>query len=172
MTPLNFLSFRERLETSSGFQSLQFRLVEFKLGKRSKDSLKHMEEGSAGRRLLEAELVRPSLYDTFLKFIQSKGFNIPDSALERDLSLAVCEDPAVQAVLLNVYRSAPELAQMCERMVDLDEGIQEWRYRHVKMVERVIGMRMGTGGSAGAEYLRRTLFQPLFPDLWAIRVQF
>jgi tryptophan 2,3-dioxygenase len=172
MTPLNFLSFRERLETSSGFQSLQFRTLEFKLGKRSTAALEHLDKGSAERTALEAVMKRPALYDTFLSFLKTKGFDIPASALKRNLSEAVGENPEVQAALLKVYRTDPLLAQICERLVDLDEGIQEWRYRHVKMVERVIGMRMGTGGSSGAEYLRRTLFQPLFPDLWAIRVQF
>jgi tryptophan 2,3-dioxygenase len=81
------------------------------------------------------------------------------------------ESEELQTVLVDVYRNAPDLIQVCERLVDLDEGIQEWRYRHVKMVQRTIGTKRGTGGSAGAEYLITTLFKPLFPDLWAIRTR-
>ena len=91
--------------------------------------------------------------------------------LDRDPSLPVEPSEAVQDVLVEVYQSDPASAQVCERMVDIDEGVQEWRYRHVKMVERTIGNKQGTGGSSGAEYLRRSLFQPIFPDLWAIRQQ-
>ncbi len=89
--------------------------------------------------------------------------------LERDVRKPVEQNRGVQVVLIDVYRSNPTVGQVCERLVDLDEGIQEWRYRHVKMVERTIGTKMGTGGSSGAEYLRTTLFRPAFPDLWAIR---
>ncbi len=172
MSPLSFLSFRARLESSSGFQSLQFRKLEMMLGKRAKASLEHHPVGSAERGVLEAELRRPSLYDYFLRYIKAKGYAVPDSALKRDVTESVGDNPEVQAVLLEIYRTNPSIAQVCERLIDLDEGIQEWRYRHVKMVERTIGMRIGTGGSSGTDYLRRTLFQPLFPDLWAIRVQF
>jgi tryptophan 2,3-dioxygenase len=96
---------------------------------------------------------------------------MPSSLLERDRSLPNPETPEIHPVLLEIYRTRPDLAQICERLVDLDEGLQEWRYRHVKMVERTIGTKQGTGGSAGAEYLKSTLFQPLFPDLWAIRAE-
>jgi tryptophan 2,3-dioxygenase len=89
--------------------------------------------------------------------------------LERDAAEPPAEDPRVQEVLVRIYRTDPESRDVCERLVDLDEGLQEWRYRHVKMVQRTIGMKTGTGGSAGVEYLKDTLFKPLFPDLWAIR---
>ena len=93
------------------------------------------------------------------------------SQLHRDVTAAIEPSDEVQAVLVHIYRTDPKTAGICERLVDLDEGMQEWRYRHVKMVERTIGMKPGTGGSAGAAYLRTTLMQPLFPDLWAIRGQ-
>lgn len=172
MTPLSFLSFRERLESSSGFQSWQFRKFEFILGKRSVRVLAAFEVGSKEREELENELKRPTLYDHFLKFLNSEGYAVPSELLRRDYSLVLGENVLVQDALLKVYRQAPILAQICERLVDLDEGVQEWRYRHVKMVERTIGFKQGTGGSPGVEYLRATLFQPLFPDLWAIRTRF
>ena len=90
----------------------------------------------------------------------------------RDVSRPVDPSPELQKTLVGIYRGDPTLAEFCERLVDLDEGVQEWRYRHVKMVERTIGTKPGTGGSAGAEYLRTTLLQPVFPDLWAIRTEF
>jgi tryptophan 2,3-dioxygenase len=154
MTPTEFGSFRARLESASGFQSLQFRLIEIRLGKRDPRVIAHFGADPEVRRQLDGLLAEPSLYEQFLRFLGQEG-------------VAVAQDP--RAALIDVYRHRPELVAVCERMVDLDEGVQEWRYRHVKMVERTIGLRRGTGGSAGAEYLRTTLFQPLFPDLWAIR---
>jgi tryptophan 2,3-dioxygenase len=96
---------------------------------------------------------------------------VPRADLERDVTRSVEPSPELRPALVEVYRHRPALAELCERLVDLDEGLQEWRYRHVKMVQRTIGTRRGTGGSAGAEYLMRTLNKPLFPDLWAIRTE-
>jgi tryptophan 2,3-dioxygenase len=154
MTPIEFGSFRARLESASGFQSLQFRLIEIKLGKRDPRVVAHFGADPQLRQRLERALAEPTLYARFLAFIADQG---------------VPADPDPRKTLIHVYRTQPALAAVCERMVDLDEGLQEWRYRHVKMVERTIGLRGGTGGSAGAEYLRTTLSAPLFPDLWAIR---
>lgn len=171
MTPLSFNAFRSRLESSSGFQSAQFRAVEFMLGyKRDNVMAQHPPE-SAGRLLLERLYNEPTIYDAFLNYLQAGGAPVPAEALQRDVRQRLQASPAVQQALLQVYREQPLAAQVCERLVDLDEGLQEWRYRHVKMVERTIGSKAGTGGSAGAAYLRDTLFQPLFPDLWAIRAQ-
>ena len=117
----------------------------------------------------ERRLSEPSLWDVFVRFLGRHGFAIPAVLAGRDLSASNPETPELQPLLVEIYRTRPDLAPLCERLVDLDEGIQEWRYRHVKMVERTIGTKTGTGGSSGAEYLRTTLFQPLFPDLWAIR---
>jgi tryptophan 2,3-dioxygenase len=168
MTPMSFLSFRSRLEAASGFQSPQFRELEFTLGKRHRGMIAH-HAGTPAAERLEAALAEPSLWDVFVRFLARQGCTVPATLLERDRAESNPESPAFQPELVRVYRERPELAQVCERLVDLDEGIQEWRYRHVKMVERTIGSKPGTGGSAGAEYLKRTLFQPLFPDLWAIR---
>jgi tryptophan 2,3-dioxygenase len=142
LTPTQFLAFRSRLESASGFESAQFRALETTLGLHGR----RPEGGLA-------------VFDSYLRYLSKVGFTIPDEP-----SSAV-----TQQVLLDVYKDDGEAAQVAERLVDLDEGFQEWRYRHVKMVERTIGDKPGTGGSSGAEYLRRTLFQPAFPDLWAIR---
>jgi tryptophan 2,3-dioxygenase len=111
----------------------------------------------------------PNLYTTFLVYHAAQGHPIPDDCLRRDPELPPVEDARIREILVRIYHQDPQAREICERLVDLDEGFQEWRYRHVKMVERTIGTKAGTGGSAGAEYLRRTLFRPLFPDLWAIR---
>jgi len=169
MTPLDFLSFRSRLESGSGFQSFQFRELEFALGWKSPKALDRYEPGSEARRRLEARWRAPALWDAFLRYLVAAGYRVPQEALERDVTQPVGEVPALHAVLIEAYRKDPETSAICERLVDLDEGLQEWRYRHVKMVQRTIGMKHGTGGSLGAPYLMATLNQPVFPDLWAIR---
>ena len=166
MTPISFLSFRDRLDTASGFQSWQFRQVEFALGARSRKVASHYADVAPE---LAGHLSRPSLYDSFLRYLALRGYPVPAAALERDRAMPPAEDEEVQRLLVEAYRKDPATRDVCERMVDLDEGLQEWRYRHVKMVERTIGTRRGTGGSSGTEYLKATLFTPLFPDLWAIR---
>ena len=168
MTPLGFLSFRSRLEAASGFQSPQFRELEFLLGARNPKMLAWHEATPALARL-ERRLAEPSLWDAFVALIARHGFPVPAALLHRDRTTPNPDTPELHPVLIEVYRTRPELASLCERLIDLDEGVQEWRYRHVKMVERTIGTKQGTGGSSGADYLRRTLFHPLFPDLWAIR---
>jgi tryptophan 2,3-dioxygenase len=171
MTPLEFLSFRERLDAASGFQSDQFRQVEFVLGVKSEQTLARFPEGSRARIALERRYAEATLWDAFLHYLSRERYAVPPADLARDPVAPVEPSPAIQAVLVEVYRRDPKNAELCERLVDLDEGIQEWRYRHVKMVERTIGTRRGTGGSAGAAYLRETIGRPLFPDLWAIRSQ-
>ena len=171
MTPLEFLSFRDRLESGSGFQSYQFRELEFALGWKDPKTLERYPAGSEVRRRLERRLKSASLWDSFLHHLASIGVPVPRTDLERDVTRRVESSPALRDVLLAVYRSQPALAELCERLVDLDEGLMELRYRHVKMVQRTIGTRRGTGGSAGADYLLATLNQPLFPDLWAIRTE-
>jgi tryptophan 2,3-dioxygenase len=169
MTPLGFASFRGRLESASGFQSAQFRELEAVLGRRDPSMLAPYPSGSPGHRRIAAAMARPNVFDSLLRFLAGAGAPIPEAALRRDPGAPLEPSPAVQDAVLAVYRGDPASAGVCERMVDIDEGIQEWRYRHVKMVERTIGMKAGTGGSAGAGYLRETLHRPAFPDLWAIR---
>jgi len=171
MTPLEFLSFRERLDAASGFQSDQFRQLEFVLGVKSEQTLRRFPEGSRARLALERRFRAPTLWDAFLHYLVRERYGVPQSCLARDVTTAVEPSPEIQRVLIDVYRRDPKNAELCERLVDLDEGIQEWRYRHVKMVERTIGTRRGTGGSAGAAYLRESVGHPLFPDLWEIRAQ-
>ena len=171
MTPLDFLTFRERLESGSGFQSAQFRELEFALGmKRHAPIERHFDQVPA-RRALEARYRKPSLWDSFLLYLAANGYPVPGEILERNVTRPTEPSQEVQRILLDIYQNDPPIAQICERFVDLDEGMQEWRYRHVKMVERTIGTKRGTGGSAGAEYLKGTLFKPVFPDLWAIRTE-
>jgi tryptophan 2,3-dioxygenase len=171
MTPLEFLSFRDRLESGSGFQSFQFRALEFVLGLKHRGAVLHYPEGSPARELLERRYREPTLWDSFLRFLARVGHPIPESVLQRDVAKPIEPSADVQRILIEIYRSDPQLTELCERLVDLDEGLQEWRYRHVKMVERTIGTKRGTGGSTGAEYLKGTLFNPAFPDLWAIRTE-
>src|SRR5262245_48869026 len=171
MTPLEFLSFRERLDTASGFQSDQFRQIEFLLGVKSVKAIQRFPEGGRARAALVRRYAEPTLWDAFLGYLWLERYDVPGVALERSPIDPVVESAAIQRVLIDVYRRDPKNAELCERLVDLDEGVQEWRYRHVKMVERTIGAKPGTGGSTGAAYLRETVGRPIFPDLWAIRSQ-
>jgi tryptophan 2,3-dioxygenase len=169
MTPRQFTTFRNRLDAASGFQSAQFRELEATLGRRDASVADHYPPRSEARRRIADAMARPSVLDSFLRYLAAQGFGVPRETLDRDVSQPLAPSQAVQDALVDVYRVDGPEAQVCERLVDLDEGLQEWRYRHVKMVERTIGDKAGTGGSSGAEYLRTTLFQPAFPDLWAVR---
>ena len=171
MTPLEFLSFRARLESGSGFQSFQFRELEYLLGAKDPRALARYPEGSDARKRIERRLAEPTLWDAFLHYLAAQGRAVPKELLERDVTQPIEPAPALHPVLTEIYRKDPALSSLLERLVDLDEGFQEWRYRHVKMVERTIGTRIGTGGSEGAAYLRTTLNRPFFPDLWAIRTE-
>ena len=169
MTPISFLSFRDFLASASGFQSSQFREFEFMLGHKRPGPLNNYPEGSPERNALKRRLDSPSVWRYLLGYLAYEGIAIPPAALDAPVREATTACPELQPQLLDIYHNRPRLRELCERFVDLDEGIQEWRYRHVKMVERTIGFKKGTGGSAGAGYLRTTLFAPLFPDLWEIR---
>ena len=170
MTPLQFNAFRGYLSSSSGFQSSQFRKVEAILGRRDSRMAGHLPPD------MQAEIAeitsRNSIWDSFLEYLTKRGYTLPTEVTGRDKAIAYVSNPAVQEVLLKVHQSDPESAMVSERLVDIDEGIQEWRYRHVKMVERTIGHKMGTGGSSGVDYLASTLFNPVFKDLWEIRSRF
>ena len=172
MTPLEFLGFRERLESGSGFQSAQFRELEFLLGHKRTSAIEQFPQKSEEYQRLQARYDAPALWDGFAAFLARRDYNVPDDVINRDVTQPITPSPAFQQTLITIYRNDPTVASFCERLVDLDEGVQEWRYRHVKMVERTIGTRQGTGGSSGAEYLRTTLLRPVFPDLWAIRTEF
>ncbi len=169
MTPRQFTSFRGRLDESSGFQSAQFREIEAVLGKRDRRVLRNYADDHPQRRRIVDALERPSLYDSFLRYLKAQGYDVPPEILERDFSRAHEPSPEIQDVLIQAYKDDGGSAQVCERLVDLDEGLLEWRYRHVKMVQRTIGDKRGTGGSPGAAYLQTTLDSSMFPDLWAVR---
>ncbi|HVW44041.1 MAG TPA: tryptophan 2,3-dioxygenase family protein [Amycolatopsis sp.] len=156
MTPSQFTSFRARLEAASGFQSAQFRELEAVLGRRDAGAFEHYPEGSAARERIAAAMARPALFESFMDYLSRQGYGTKNDT---------------RALLLRVYRDDAGPAVVAEHLVDLDEGLQEWRYRHSKMVERTIGDKSGTGGSSGAAYLRSTLAQPVFPDLWAVRAE-
>jgi len=171
MTPLEFLSFRSRLEAASGFQSGQFREIEFVLGAKNAAVIDRFPVGSRARAALERRYGQPTLWDGFLRYLSREGYPVPAANLTRDVTSPIEGTAEVQHILLDVYRRDAKSAEICERLVDLDEGFAEWRYRHVRMVERTIGTKSGTGGSRGAEYLRATLGRNLFPDLWEIRAR-
>ncbi len=183
MTPLQFNTFRGRLQSSSGFQSAQFREFEAVLGRRDQAGAgadkhsgmgmaEHLIAGSPARARVEAAMQRRSLWDSTLLYLDNRGHKVPAEVINRDVAKPYSEHEGVQEVLLSVHRNDAEAAMICEALVDLDEGLQEWRYRHVKMVERTIGHKMGSGGSSGVGYLSSTLFRPVFADLWAIRSRF
>jgi tryptophan 2,3-dioxygenase len=171
MTPLEFLSFRARLEAASGFQSNQFRQIEFLLGAKHEAALARFPAGSPGRLALEQRYRAPTLWDAFLHYLSGESYPVPASHLARDYTQPPQAAPEIQAILIDVYRRDVKSAEICERLVDLDEGLAEWRYRHVRMVERTIGSKPGTGGSRGAAYLQSTMGRNLFPDLWEIRAR-
>lgn len=168
MTPLSFNSFRTRLETSSGFQSLQFRELEFRLGQRNPERVNKL--APEAQELFKKIGATNSVYDSFLIFLTKTGYQIPAEALTRDRKQNHIPNEKIQDELIRAYKTDPLCESICELLVDFDEGLQEWRYRHVKMAERTIGVKMGTAGT-GIDYLRATLFAPLFADLWAIRAK-
>jgi tryptophan 2,3-dioxygenase len=161
LTPVDYLKFRDVLGTSSGFQSAQFRELEFRLGIKDPAYLVHYPEGSEARERLQAALDSDSLRDSAMAALERAGFDLGDRSVE-----------AAAAAWLNVYRDADrwfELYQLAEKLVDLDDALAMWRHKHVLTVERIIGNKRGTGGSAGASYLRSTLDKRIFPELWSLR---
>jgi tryptophan 2,3-dioxygenase len=169
MTPSQFTSFRDRLAASSGFQSAQFRELEAVLGRRDPRVFQHYPEGTTERARIAERMNQPSLFDAFLRYLAEHGYDIPQEIARRDVTKPLEPSAAVQDLLLQVYRDDAGPATVCENLVDLDEGVQEWRYRHVKMVQRTIGDKTGTGGSSGAAYLMTTVGAAAFPDLWSVR---
>jgi tryptophan 2,3-dioxygenase len=164
LTPVDYMKFRDVLGTSSGFQSAQFRELEFRLGLKNPAFLEHYEEGSAARAALKRALDEPSLHEAATEALARAGFDLGDRSEE-----------ALAAAWLQVYRDADrwfELYELAEKLVDIDDALAMWRHKHVLTVERIIGNKRGTGGSAGAPYLRSTLDKRIFPELWALRTDF
>ncbi|QBD79840.1 tryptophan 2,3-dioxygenase [Ktedonosporobacter rubrisoli] len=170
MTPLEFNAFRSLLGSASGFQSSQFREIEFVLGYKREAILHHYPDEMASKKGLEERYQQPAVWDAFLHYLTLNGYTLPEEQLQRDVKESLKPSEQLQALLIEAYRYNAEVRNVCERLLDIDEGLQEWRYRHVKMVERTIGQKPGTGGSTGSRYLSTTL-RPIFPDLWAIRSQ-
>ncbi len=169
LTPMSFNSFRDRLDKASGFQSSQFRELEFVLGYKRADMLAHQRGGTPAYERLVRRLNEPSVVDAFYAFLAQHGVAIPEQLKTRDRTLPTTADETVEEGILRLYKSQPDMEILFELMTDFDEGFQEWRYRHIKLVERTIGSKRGTGGSLGVEFLKKSLFHPVFPDLWAIR---
>ena len=172
MTPADYTTFRDSLGQSSGFQSWQYRLIEYAVGNRNLAMLRpHAHRPDLTARL-EAELARPTLYDEALRYLARSGMSVPDRVLTRDLRQPWQADPGVQAVWEAVYRDpvAHWVAyDLAEKLVDLEDYFRRWRFNHLTTVERVIGFKRGTGGTSGVAYLRRMLDVQLFPELWALR---
>ena len=174
MTPSQFTSFRARLDASSGFQSAQFREVEYLLGLKDGAHLKFQEEGSAPQRALAGALAMPSLWDEANAALARGGFALPAAVLERDWTQKYEPDPAVEAAWAEVYRDAGrhwEYYQFAEKLMDIDDSMAVWRHKHVVTVERVIGFKTGTGGTAGVPYLQKTITKRAFPELWSLRTK-
>lgn len=174
MTPPEYSAIRPYLARSSGFQSAQYRRIEFMLGNKNAAMLKPHEHRPDLRDEVLAAYQAPSLYDEVLQLMARRGLAVPASHLQRDWTLPYAADDGVKAAWLTVYRAPREhwdLYQMGEELVDLEDAFRLWRFRHVTTVERVIGFKRGTGGTSGVSYLRKMLDVVLFPELWALRTE-
>ena len=172
MTPADYTTFRDGLGQSSGFQSWQYRLIEFAVGNRNLALLSPHAHRPDLMALLEAELARPSLYDEALRLLARRGMAVPADVLSRDLRSAWTVHDGVQAVWAEVYRDPQthwEAYELAEKLVDFEDYFRRWRFNHVTTVERVIGFKRGTGGTSGIHYLKRMLEVQLFPELWQLR---
>ena len=172
LTPNEYLKFRHVLGPASGFQSLQNRLIEFTLGNKDRRMLAvHAGEGKAA---LQAALDAPTLYDEFLRYLSRRGKPVPAQVLQRDVTEPHRSEPGVREVIRGIYQQPEEnwdAYEMCEKLIDVDEQLALWRFRHVKVVQRIIGWKRGTGGTSGVDYLQKLVDVRLFPDLWDVRTE-
>nr|WP_275587636.1 tryptophan 2,3-dioxygenase [Arthrobacter roseus] len=174
LTPSEYMEFRGDLGSASGFQSYQYRAVEFLLGNKNVGMLKVFEADPEAHALLARILNETSIYDEFIRFMARRGYDIPDDLLNRDVSKAHVFHPGLVQVYKHVYENAAQnwdLYEACEEMVDLEDNFQLWRFRHMKTVERTIGMKHGTGGSSGVGFLQKALELTFFPELFAVRTE-
>ncbi|HVT59746.1 MAG TPA: tryptophan 2,3-dioxygenase family protein [Thermoanaerobaculia bacterium] len=172
MFAVDFNQFRDHLRPASGFQSVQFRKLEFLCGAKNPKMVRLVGEDDAAQRDLEAALRRPTLYDHFLRHLARSGFAIPQPVLARDVTLPHAADDGVVGALVRLYRESDEhypQFRLAEHLLEFDERFALWRFHHVKMVERMIGSHAGTGGSSGAKYLAATLGMRFFPEIWLVR---
>lgn len=174
MTPAEYMEFRDDLGNASGFQSYQYRMIEFALGYKTKHVLKIYEKDPALLAELTAAFEAPGLYDAAIRKLARSGFAIDKEVLERDITTVYESNDSVKEAWKAVYRDVDthwELYQMAEKLVDIEDWLQQWRFRHMKTVERIIGFKQGTGGSSGVHYLKKVLDQYFFPELWEIRTE-
>jgi tryptophan 2,3-dioxygenase len=169
LAPGEFAAFRRKLGTGSGLQSAQFREIEAVLSRRTREMYERYPVDSEERIRIEAAMRRPSVFDSFLSYLAARGHQVPIDFLHRDVTAPLTVSAELEHFLLDLYVTDSEVAHVCDLLVKLDQRVQDWRYRHVCLVERIIGQKAGTGGSTGTSYLRATLFRPIFPALWAIR---
>ena len=174
LTPSEYMEFRGVLGNASGFQSWQYRKLEFLLGNKNSDTIQVFAHDRAVHDDLLRALNAPSLYDEFLRYLARRGYNVPAACLERDWSAPHIRNEALVDIFREIYRNAKqhwEAYEMCEKLVDVEEYFQLWRFRHLKTVERIIGFRRGTGGSSGVGFLRQALELTFFPELLASRTE-
>ncbi|MBW8872159.1 MAG: tryptophan 2,3-dioxygenase [Leifsonia sp.] len=174
LTPTEYAEFRGFLGNSSGFQSYQYRAVEFVLGNKNRRMLSVFESDPAAHALLAQLLEAPSIYDEFLRYLARAGFAVPSALLERDVTQAHTFTPELVPVFRDIYEHANDHwreYEACEEFVDLEDNFQLWRFRHLKTVQRTIGMKTGTGGSSGSAFLQRALDLTFFPELYAVRTE-
>ena len=174
LTPAEYMEFRDSLGRASGFQSYQNRLIEFSLGYKQAHILKIYEKDPELLSELETAYKAPSIYDVSIRALSKAGFPINPKLLERDFSVTYEGDPTVESAWLEVYRNVDDhwdLYQLAEKLVDIEDSHQQWRFRHMKTVERIIGFKMGTGGSSGVNYLKSVLDHSFFPELWGVRTK-
>jgi tryptophan 2,3-dioxygenase len=172
MTPSDYSAFRNSLGRSSGFQSVQYRLLEFTIGNKNAEMVGVHRRDPASYTILERALVAPSLYDEVLALLSRRGYGIPEDYLARDFSQPYRASKQVAGAWLAVYHNAEEdwdLYELAERLIDMDHKFQIWRFHHLKTVERIIGYKRGTGGTAGVSYLAKALELKFFPELWQVR---
>ena len=174
MTPSEYTQFRDQLGSSSGFQSHQYRLIEFLAGNKNAAMLRPHEHRPETHAELFAALRAPSLYDEAVRLLSKRGFPISPTALDRDYSLPYSADESVRAAWRAIYREPRrwwQLYELAEKLVDFEDYFRRWRFNHVTTVERVVGLKRGTGGTSGVSYLRRMLDVVLFPELWQVRTE-
>ncbi|HYQ31883.1 MAG TPA: tryptophan 2,3-dioxygenase [Lapillicoccus sp.] len=172
LTPSEYAQIRPFLATSSGFQSWQYRAVEFLLGNKNIEMVRVFDHDAAAHDLLDTLLREPSLYDEFLRYLARRGYAVPPALLDRDWTLPHTLDAQLVHVFGEVYAAPAQhwgVYETCEELVDLEDNMQLWRFRHLKVVERTIGHKRGTGGSSGVDFLRRALDLTFFPELYAVR---
>ena len=174
LTPSEYAEFRGTLGSASGFQSAQYRAVEFILGNKNEDMLKVFISDPAAFAMLSELLDQPSVYDAFLSFLSRRGLDIPSEVLQRDVRRPWVMQPALIPVFQSIYDAvdrAYDLYEACESLVDLEDNFQFWRFRHLRTVQRTIGFKTGTGGSSGVRFLQKALDLTFFPELYAVRTQ-